>query len=331
MKAAPAVSTGPFPSSRSSSDLDVRAEGLSRGPLLRHASNPILCPGDMPFRCYTVFNAGATWFEGGVLMLLRVETCARETQFHVARSEDGVQFEVDPEPIECPLTLTEQRHGRAHHFDMRITEMDGVYYLFHAAWMKRWGCCIALSTTRDFVHYQTLPYLSEPANRNAVLFPEKIGGLYARLDRPQDASYGGMWVSYSPDLEFWGRSMPLDLPAMPWNGNKIGAGAIPIRTEAGWLAIYHATDNTCSTENYYLGVMLLDLADPSRILAAPRSFILAAEEPYECLGQTPNVVFTCGAVPMPDGTLNVYYGAADTRMCLAQTTVSELLAYCERS
>ena len=122
--------------------------------------------------------------------------------------------------------------------------------------------------------------------------------------------------------------MPLDMPNLPWSRNKNGAGCVPIRTEHGWLEIYHATASTCSTENYYLGVLLLDLDDPSRIVAAPTDFILAAEEVYECVGQTPNVVFSNGAVEMPDGTLNVYYGCADTRMALAQTTVQELVDYC---
>ena len=214
---------------------------------------------------------------------------------------------------------------------MRITPLDGTYYVTHAAWLRPWGCSMGMATTDDFVHFTPLPHLSVPSNRNNVLFPERIGGLYCRLERPQDTSgKGGMWVSYSPDLEFWGRAMPLDVPNLPWSRNKNGAGAVPIKTGHGWLEIYHATAPTCSTENYYLGAMLLDLDDPSQIVAAPTDFILAAEEVYECVGQTPNVVFTNGAVEMPDGTLNVYYGCADTRMALAQTTVAELVAHCLR-
>ncbi|MBN1672182.1 MAG: glycoside hydrolase family 130 protein [Kiritimatiellae bacterium] len=295
----------------------------NRGPLDRHPRNPILTPEQMPFRCYSVFNAGATVFRDKVLLLLRVERCDRKTYFHVATSADGVAFEVCPEPIRYPLSRAEARFGPAHRFDMRITRLDGVYYAYHAAWMRH-GCCIGMATTEDFVDFTPLPHLSEPSNRNAVLFPEKIGGLYVRLDRPDKA----IWCSWSPDLEFWGRSMPLDMPPLAWGGLKVGAGAIPIRTEHGWLEIYHAVCNTCSSNNYHLGVMLLDLEDPSKVLAAPTEFILAAERDYECMGQTPNVVFTSGAVEMPDGTLNVYYGGADTRMCLATTTVERLVRYC---
>jgi len=301
----------------------------TRGPLRRHEANPILCPGDMPFRCYCVFNSGAVWFDGKVLLLLRVESCERKSDFYVATSEDGVHFEVNPEPIDYPLTETERRFDKAHRFDMRITLLEGTYYVTHASWLGRWGCCMGMATTEDFVHFEPLPHLSVPSNRNHVLFPEKIGGLYCRLERPQHINgKGETWVSYSPDLEFWGRSMPLNMPALKWGGNKNGAGAVPIKTEHGWLEIYHATASTCSSENYYLGAMLLDLEDPSRVVAAPTEFILAAEEVYECVGQTPNVVFCNGAVEMPDGTLNVYYGCADTRMALAQTTVGELVDYC---
>ena len=298
--------------------------------LHRYEGNPIITPDDMPFNCYTVMNAGAAIFNGQVVLILRTEDFTRSTNFYVAKSDDGIHFTVSREPIKYPLSVTEERVGPAHRFDMRITKLEEKYYIFHAAWMHPWGCGIGLCTTEDFINFTPLYNVSEPSNRNAVLFPEKINGMYARLDRPQASAgdCGSIWVSYSPDLEFWGRSMPLIMPQMDWNTNKCGAGAIPIKTPNGWLEIYHATAPTCSSMNYYLGAMLLDLDDPSKVIAAPKEFILAAEKDYECMGQTPNVVFTGGAVEMPNGTLNVYYGGADTRMCLAQTTVKELVDFC---
>jgi len=309
----------------------MSAANLRGSPLRRCDENPILTPDGMPFPCYAVFNAGATTFQDKVLLLLRVEDFGMNTGFFVATSSDGVHFDVSEEPINYPLSETEQRIVPAHRFDMRITPMDGKYYVYHAAWLSKWGCCIGMAWTEDFVNFTPLGRLSVPSNRNAVLFPEKIGGLYARLERPlvgTGRSGMGMWVSYSPDLEFWGRPMPIVLPKIYWGAAKSGAGAIPIKTDAGWLEIYHACNQNCSVLNYHLGAMLLDLEDPSEIVAAPTDFILAAEKDYECFGQVPNVVFTSGAVVMPDGTLNVYYGAADTRMCLAQTTVKELVEYC---
>ena len=113
-----------------------------------------------------------------------------------------------------------------------------------------------------------------------------------------------------------------------WAHRKSGAGCMPIKTDRGWLEIYHGVGTTCSTENYYLGAVLLDLEDPSRAVACPQQFILAAQEPYECMGQTPNVVFTGGAVQMDDGRLPVHYGGADTVMAVAESTVDELVEFC---
>jgi beta-1,4-mannooligosaccharide/beta-1,4-mannosyl-N-acetylglucosamine phosphorylase len=300
-------------------------------PLVRYKHNPILTPRQMPVDCSAVFNAGAIRFNNKVLLLLRAEDHSRQTQFYVATSDDGIHFDVNPEKINYPVREVERKHG-GHRFDMRITAMDGTYYVCHAVWLGKLGCSIAIARTDDFVNYEPIESISVPSNRNAVLFPEKINGLYARLERPQDINGSGqIWVSYSPDLVYWGNAKPLNMDYTAWSTRKSGAGCIPIKTPAGWLEIYHATAMTASSENYYLGAMLLDLHDPSKVIAYPKGFILAAEEVYECVGQVPNVVFTGGAVEMPDGTLNIYYGGADTRVCLAQTTVDRLVDFCLRS
>jgi len=302
----------------------------NNSPLRRHPANPILVPSDMPVECSAVYNCGAVRFKDEVLLLLRVEDMSRQTHFHVARSTDGLHFHVSAEPITYPLREIERTRG-CHRFDMRITPLDGAFYVCHALWIGKLGCVIAMARTEDFQNFEPLPSISVPSNRNAVLFPERINGLYARLERPQDVDASGqMWISYSPDLRYWGDSMPLDMPWTAWSTRKSGAGAIPIRTSDGWLLIYHATAMTASTENYYLGAMLVDLDNPSKVVAAPSKFILAAEEVYECVGQVPNVVFTGGSVQMPDGTLNVYYGGADTRVCVATTTVKTLVDFCLR-
>ncbi len=301
-----------------------------KSPLIRHEKNPIISPEDMPFETYSVFNAGATYFNGRFLMLLRVEKYDRKTYFHTALSEDGVNFEVNPDPINYPLAELEKEWG-GHRFDMRITRLDGTYYVCHASWMK-FGCCSAMAKTDDFINFEPVGSISMPSNRNSVLFPEKINGLYVRIDRPQSINgSGSMWINYSPDLIYWGNAKPLKIPVLGWGGRKNGAGAIPIKTNKGWLEIYHATCHTASTENYYLGAMLLDLKDPSIVLKAPEKFILAAEKNYECIGQVPNVVFTAGAVETTDGKLNIYYGGADTRMCLAQTAIEDLVEFCLRN
>ena len=301
---------------------------VQRSPLLRHPANPILSPSEMPVECSAVFNCGAVRFEGDVLLLLRVENFERTTSFHVARSKDGIHFDVCPEPIDYPLRAIERTRG-ASRFDMRITPLDGTFYVCHALWLDKLGSVIATARTDDFKRFEPIESVSPPSNRNAVLFPERFNGRYARLERPQDIDGSGqIWLSYSPDLTHWGDFTPLEIPRTAWSYRKSGAGAVPIKTEAGWLIIYHATSMTASTENYYIGAMVLDLQDPAKVIAAPRKFILAAEEIYECVGQVPNVVFTGGAVEMDDGTLNVYYGGADTRICVATTTTARLLDFC---
>lgn len=301
---------------------------MTTPPLIRCKSNPIISPADMPVECSAVFNAGAVRFQGKFLLLLRVEDFARQVNFHVATSEDGVDFEINPEPIHYPLREIEKQHG-TYRFDMRITPLEGAYYVCHAVWITGLGCMIGMARTTDFVHFEPMPHLSVPHNRNAVLFPEKINGLYARLERPQDSEGGRIWVTYSPDLRYWGDAAPLDVPINVWSWKKMGPGAMPIKTPEGWLAIYHATAKTASSENYYLGVMLLDLENPSKVLSASRKFLLQPQDIYECVGQVPNVVFTCGAIETDGGGLNVYYAGADTCVCLAQTSVSELVAYCK--
>jgi predicted GH43/DUF377 family glycosyl hydrolase len=303
---------------------------MNCGPLERYEGNPILAPEQMPFRCFTVFNCGAVRFKGKYLLLLRVELCDLSCDFFTAISEDGINFTVNPEPIRYPLSVLEKKLG-TFRFDMRITPMEDKFYVCHAVY-GNYGSTIGMAVTKDFVNFEALPDVSMPANRNGALFPEKINGLYARLERPQDINGTGIiWVNYSPDLIFWGKAMPIEIPRRSWNRRKLGAGAVPIKTPKGWLEIYHGTMNTASTENYFLGVVLLDLEDPSKIIAAPGEFILAAEKDYECMGQVPNVVFTCGTVETDDGKLNIYYGGADTRICLAQTSVQRLLEFCMAS
>lgn len=304
------------------------APAYQQGILQRHPANPIIPPGAMPVPCSSVFNCGATWFEDRVLLLLRTEDLARDNAFYVATSDDGVNFEIDEQPIDYPLRDTESR-WLENRFDMRITELEGWYYVTHASWLGGFGSCIGIARTRDFRRFEAVGELSVPSNRNAALFPERIGGRYARLERPQNIDgKGRIWINYSPDLLHWGQGRPLVLPDVPWSREKAGAGAIPIKTDRGWLCVYHATAKNCATENYYLGVMLLDLEHPERVSAAPRQFILQPETIYECLGQVPNVVFTNGAVVMPDGMLNIYYGGADTRVCLAQVPLDELVNFC---
>lgn len=300
----------------------------SPSPLRRHAGNPILRHTDLPVEASAVFNAGATLFEGKPLLVLRVEDYERRSHFYTARSDDGIRFTLDTREIDYPLRPLEKERGVIR-FDMRITAMEGTFYCYHCCWLHGLGSTVAVAKTDDFVHFTPIGGCSTPTNRNALLFPGKIGGRYCRLERPEGQAQI-MWVSYSPDLVYWGDSRPIMIPETSWNFAKNGAGMVPIRTPHGWLEVYHAVSTPPPAGNYYLGAALLDLEDPSRVVAAPRKFLLAPVHDYECRGQVPNVVFTSGAVQFPDGRLNIYYGGADQCVALATTTVDELVEFCRK-
>jgi predicted GH43/DUF377 family glycosyl hydrolase len=163
-----------------------------------------------------------------------------------------------------------------------------------------------------------------------VLFPEKIDGLYARLDRPfESGPRGNIWISYSPDLVFWGKSeCIMESRAWAWDQGKIGPGAPPVRTEEGWLVIYHGTTPRINGQIYKAGVALLDLKDPRKVLARGKEYIMAPSELYERVGDVPNVVFPTAAIPYPErDELRIYYGGADTVFCLATAKISELIRF----
>lgn len=302
-------------------------------PLQRYPNNPILRGADFPPESgiQRVFNSGVVKWQGRYIMACRVEDRALRNFIWIAESTDGYHFVPRPRPIPVPASNPEfAEYTAGMYYDPRITELEGRFYLVHAAHSSH-SCRLSLFETADFETFVWRGFISEPDNRNGVLFPEKIGGLYARLDRPNTAGeFGDIWISYSPDLEFWGRSRcVLRNQQVRWAWSKIGPGAVPIRTRQGWLVIFHGVRTQCKAHYVYqLGVCLLDLQDPSRLLALGQEAILEPTELYELVGQTPSVVFTCGAVVEDDGEVKLYYGAADTVQCVATSTVERLLEAC---
>jgi predicted GH43/DUF377 family glycosyl hydrolase len=166
--------------------------------------------------------------------------------------------------------------------------------------------------------------------RNAVIFPEKFNGLYVRLDRPHsEICPWSIWISYSPDLIHWGNSKVIMRPVKyHWDEMKIGPGAPPVKSAKGWLNIYHGVFPTMDGCVYRLGAALHDLNDPSVILGVYDKWILQPEKVYEITGYVHNVVFTCGAIPEPDGTLKIYWGGADKVMCAGEAVIDELAELC---
>ena len=296
----------------------------------RYAHNPILTKADIPYPVETVHNAAVVKHENEYIMLFRSHLRTGRSIIGLARSPDGFHFTADPEPF-----LTPAKDGPFAAYeefgveDPRVTQIDGEYLITYSAYSRN-GVRIALAKTKDFSHVERISLITEADYRNVVIFPEKFDGLYARLDRPHsEIAPWSIWISYSPDLRFWGESQLIMRPEpYHWDEMKIGPGAPPIKTDQGWLSIYHGVFQTMDGSVYRLGVALHDLQNPAKIIGVGDSWILQPEDPWEITGYVHNVVFTCGAVAESDGTVKIYWGGADTVMCVGEANVSDLVALC---
>jgi beta-1,2-mannobiose phosphorylase / 1,2-beta-oligomannan phosphorylase len=299
-----------------------------RDVIQRYAGNPILTPAEIA-GANAVFNSSVTRFENRYVGVFRVETRKGFQTLRVAWSDDGISgWKFDPDeilvPTEEPFISQEQAR-----YDPRITKIEDAYYICHAS-ESHFGCQISVARTRDFKKFEKIAVASEPTNRNMVLFPEKINGLYVRLDRPfESGTRGNIWISYSPDLVYWGRSeCIMQSRTFAWDQGKIGPGAPPIRTSEGWLVLYHGCTPRINGTIYKAGVALLDLADPRKVIARGQEYIMAPREAYERVGDVPNVCFPTSTIAYPEkDELRIYYGGADTVFCLATAKISELIEF----
>ena len=242
------------------------------------------------------------------------------SHLRIARSRDGRHFSFDPEPAIYPATPYEA-YGCE---DPRITRLDGRYWITYTAVSDR-GVCVGLASTTDFVDFQRHGVIFPPYQKDVCLFPEKVDGMFVCRHRPYKNEFNDacIWTAYSPDMLCWGRH---DLTLAPirhtWEGGRVGCGAPPIRTSEGWLEIYHAADQA---GRYHLGAMLSDLEHPEKVVARGSRPVLEPEAPYETTGVYGNCVFSNGLVVDDDGTMIVYYGAADRICAAAITSVDEMI------
>ncbi|MDD5362435.1 MAG: glycoside hydrolase family 130 protein [Ignavibacteria bacterium] len=296
----------------------------------RYPENPILTKDDVPYKVATVHNAGAVKYGGKYLLLFRSHLLNGRSIIGLAESTDGYNFKVNPEPFMIPSEEGDfklyEEYGVE---DPRITFIEGEYLITYSAY-SRYGVRIGLAKTRDFKSIERFSLITEADYRNVVIFPERINGLYARLDRPHsEITPWSIWISYSKDLKYWGDSKVVMRPVKyHWDEMKIGPGAPPIKTSSGWLSIYHGVFQTMDGSVYRLGAALHDLKDPSKMLGVYDEWILQPEEEYEITGYVHNVVFTCGAIPEPDGTVKIYWGGADKVMCAGEAVLDELVSCC---
>ena len=301
----------------------------------RHKLNPILTAADWPYPVNSVFNPGATLLtDGTTLLLCRVEDRRGQSHLCAARSANGLNdWQIDPQPTLTadPEHVLEELWGIE---DPRITYLSevGRYAIVYTAY-TRGGPGVALALTEDFDHFERYGVIMPPEDKDAALFPHRIGSYWALIHRPVSAPGAHMWMSYSPDLRHWG-SHHLMLEARTggwWDANRIGLAAPPIETPQGWLVIYHGVRQTGAGVLYRLGLALFDLNTPERCLKRCDEWVFGPEEPYERRGDVDNVVFPCGYTIARDGdTLHLYYGAADTSIALATGSVRAILEWLEQ-
>ena len=241
------------------------------------------------------------------------------SHLRLAWSDDGRRWRLDPKPSVLPA----DRYETGGMEDPRVTLLEGRYLITYTG-VGRLGITDNLLSTRDWKRFARHGPLFVPDNKDVCIFPAKVGGRYVALHRPSSSGHGmpNLWIAFSPDLVHWGgHECLMEVRPGMWDSARIGCGPPPLRTKKGWLEIYHGSDN----RGYCLGAVLLDLKNPRRVLARSREPILVPEAPYEKQGYVPNVVFSCGEIVRPDGTLWIYYGGADRVIAGCETSIDEIL------
>jgi len=294
----------------------------------RYSANPVIDSRHLriPAR---VYNSAVLPWHSGYIGVFRIDSQTGIPYLHIGRSDDGLRWEIDSTPIRLQASC-DKTNPCEFAYDPRLCRIDDTCYI---TWCNGYhGPTVGIASTTDFMHFRQHENAFLPFNRNGVLFPRKINGLYAMLSRPSDnghTPFGDIFYSESPDLRFWGNHRHVMGPTDSWWENvKIGAGPVPIETPRGWLLLYHGVMRTCSGLVYSMGAALLDRDTPSRVRYRAVPFLLNPEMPYENTGLVPNVIFPCAALhDASTGRLAIYYGAADTVTCLAFAYVDELLDF----
>ena len=300
----------------------------------RHPTNPILTAKQWPYPANTVFNPGATMFNGKVLLLARVEDRRGHSHLTKAISDDGItNWQIDPvATLEAdPTNHPEEIWGIE---DPRIVRLDELnkWAITYTAY-SRSGPLVAMALTDDFVKFERIGPIMAPEDKDAAMFPRRINGKWTLIHRPIVANYvpgAHMWLSYSDDLTHWGDRRVLMHARRGgwWDGGKIGLAAPPLETAEGWLLFYHGVRQTASGSIYRMGLALLDLEEPSKVLHRGEEWVFGPTEWYEREGDVDDVVFPSGwVVDEKSGQLKMYYGAADSYIAMATASVSDLLAY----
>jgi predicted GH43/DUF377 family glycosyl hydrolase len=297
----------------------------------RHPANPILTADDWPTPVNVVFNPAAADVGGETVLLARVETLTGISHLTVARSANGVDgWRVAAEPLLAPAAGIESEcWGFEDARAVWVGELDRFVVTCTAYGPA--GPAVYLATTKDFESVERRGIVINPDDKNATLLPERVDGKWILFHRPTTGfgvTQPGIALSRSPDLVSWS---PPEVVLAPragawWDSLRIGIGPPLLKTEHGWLLIYHGVKETVGGAIYRVGLALLDLEEPTRVLRRAQDWIFAPNASYERQGDVGNAIFPCGILhDEASGGLRLYYGAADTSICLATAQLDELL------
>jgi len=328
----------------------------------RCPKNPIVVPGGADYRRVSVFNPGVIYDNGEFLMYERAAGSLRpfQTSIGLLKSKDGINFTLTSDKPVFTGEMIGYPHGSVQ--DARVVKIDGMFYMCYAMQPYAFDCWptglelpnyytenypewkenntepmitrSGIAVSRDGINFKQLCYTTPPEidDRDNALFPEKIDGKFALVRRPMQyvgEAYGtdrpGIWISFSDDLHDWSKpELVATSENTSWEGFKIGGAATPLKTKEGWLFLYHGVDDKSV---YRVGVMLLDLDDPRKVIARAKSPIMQPEEYYERFGLIINNTIFPTANIIHNGEIYIYYGCCDTSISLATVPLDEMLEF----
>ncbi|MHC4396849.1 MAG: glycoside hydrolase family 130 protein [Planctomycetota bacterium] len=295
----------------------------------RYKGNPILTPEDWPYPTNAVMNPAATKLNSETLLLVRVEDMRGFSHLTVARSADGfTNWQIDTQPtLKADQNSREERWGLE---DPRIIWLEeqkqfGITYTS----FSEGGPVVSLAISKNFKTFARLGALLPPEDKDASLLPRRFKGRFALIHRPIVRGEAHIWLSFSPDLKHWGDHRALIKTRHAyWDCHRVGLACQPIETKHGWLLFYHGVRATTAGAIYRLGLALLDLEEPWRVLRRSDEWILGPREIYERVGDVGGVIFPTGAtVTRETDQLNLYYGAADCTVAVATAKLSNCIDY----
>jgi beta-1,4-mannooligosaccharide/beta-1,4-mannosyl-N-acetylglucosamine phosphorylase len=302
----------------------------------RWSGNPVIRRDALP-TSNSIFNSAVVPFEGGYAGVFRCDDTNRRMRLHAGFSKNGFDWNIEPEMIRLGGADPEVAQW-VYGYDPRVVWLEDKYWV---TWCNGYmgAPTIGCAWTRDFRTFHQVENAFLPFNRNGVLFPRKINGMFAMLSRPSDnghTPFGDIYYSESPDMEFWGRHRHVMAPApfetSAWQCLKVGAGPVPIETSEGWLLLYHGVLRSCNGYVYSFGSALLDPEQPWRMTARSGAYLIAPREMYELTGDVPNVTFPCAALHDPETRrIAVYYGCADTVTSLAFGRIDEIIEFTKKT